>query len=93
MPLGLALFLGIYGTWVGLNETADKVTPAHGLACWMPVGGPEDRFSKRVHYDVPGWRWLIPYPFRKGETRIEFIAGDKDQCTGETFNGQWWYKP
>ena len=95
MPLVLILFLGVYTPWVALNSLADedRMVAAHPYYCWQPANSSMYYNNPRLHWDVPGWRWAIPYPFRKGKARIDFIEGDKDTCTGETFNGRWWYVP
>lgn len=93
MPLVLILFLGVWVPIVGLSTAADTVTPAHRQECWRPADHGSPWNHARMHWDVPGWRWLFPYPVRRGKYHIDFAAGDTDTCTGETFNGKWWYRP
>ena len=93
MPLALILYLGVYTPIVVMSSVAD----ATGMDpnCWQSSDGHDyfDREVKdRVHFDVPGWRWLIPYPFRRGKVRIDLREGDKDICTQLTYNGKWWYR-
>ena len=62
----------------------------------------------REHLDHPGYcigyrygEWtgiswyehFVPYPIRRGHGHRNAEIGAKDKCTGETFNGQWWFKP
>ena len=36
-------------------------------------------------------RRFIPWPMRQGAWTP--IVGAKNRCTGEVWNGRWWYKP
>ena len=86
MPPVIIGFL-IYAGWVGLSTAADELPQKHEYNCI------KNYQSDRVHWDVPGWRFAIPWPFRKGKTRYDYQPGDVDECTSEKFNGSWWYKP
>lgn len=36
-------------------------------------------------------RHIIPWPMRKGSWTP--VIGATNKCTGEVWNGRWWYKP
>lgn len=95
MPLVLIIFFGVYTPWVALNTVADNIEQDHPYWCLIDSKGQRyySSMRERTHYDVPGWRWVIPWPFRKGKVRVDFVEGDNDECSGEKFNGKWWYTP
>ena len=43
--------------------------------------------------DISFGRKLIPWPIRKIGYRVNVWPGMKNSCTGEVYNGRWWYKP
>ena len=54
--------------------------PERRWHCFEPVG-----VTARV---------AIPWPIRRGDyVGNPFPVGTKNMCTGDVFNGQWWYKP
>ena len=53
----------------------------------------EDCYERGV---VKGMRFgavVIPYPLRRSPWRLKLKEGSKNLCTGEVYNGRWWYLP
>ena len=47
----------------------------------------------RRHCDYRNGMELVPWPIRKHAGYECPRADDVDKCTGEAFNGEWWYSP
>jgi hypothetical protein len=92
MSLVLIVYLGVYVPLVALNQIADHTGqdwPTRGVS----TDGRRSGIQCRPHWCRSRWNWLKPWPFRRGTIRECPQAGDVDKCTGEVYNGQWWYSP
>jgi len=73
--------------WVFLIGLADTIPQQHSWPCVTRANG------EPVWMAETGIHRAIPFPIRLGKVmHTDFKKGDQDVCTGERFNGQWWYK-
>ena len=85
MPLALVLTIVLIpALWVSGVKKADSD--------WY-LADPYSYSSCRSHCYYGFFEHLKPWPFREHATYESAKVGDVDKCTGEKFNGQWWYKP
>lgn len=85
MPIGLVLvFVLVPALWVGGVRKADRDWHER----W-----PYSTSSCRPYQYYGFWAHLVPWPLRQHASyELPPKDGDKNLCTGEIFNGRWWYK-
>jgi len=81
----LILIVGYLGVYLVLGNMI-----ADGLPSRQPID--EHGYSCGVSYCYNKLA-LKPWPFRSGRYYSCPRVGEVNRCTGEKWNGQWWYTP
>ncbi len=83
---GVLIFVFGVGFWgLGVERANDA---------WKYSQEP-NRYEWRCYKKVKEYgilRIAVPWPLRNGTFNRD-IPGNMNTCTGEVYNGQWWYKP
>jgi hypothetical protein len=87
-----ALVIGWYLVyWVCVGAVVPYVAPVNPPSNnWGDFCRPQCYMSGTFHDTVI--RSLEPWPFRKNMYFECPKRGDVDKCTGEIYNGDWWFK-
>ena len=79
----------IFLAWVALIGIADSIPQKHSNPC---IEVPEKSWNRTIWNKEIGIHRAVPFPLRIGKEKQKFKAGYIDRCTGEIYNGYWWYK-
>ena len=78
----LALVFGLAAYTGGVKKANDN---------WYNTGPYTAKCRSHCYYR--GLSLAVPWPIRKTAGYECPRVGEVDSCTGEVFNGKWWYKP